>query len=108
MSKSNSFSFPENVSFNAEAWDDFQALNHSLQIPVVKAICKVAENPRPRPDGYGKPLAGKLSSYCIIKLRDFGIRIIYRLDPPDSDNMNIIIIGMRKDDDVYDEAMKRI
>ena len=68
MSKSNSFSFPENVSFNAEAWDDFQALNHSLQIPVVKAICKVAENPRPRPDGYGKPLAGKLSSYCKIKL----------------------------------------
>ena len=108
MSKSSSFDFPENVVFIDAAYQDFMDLDHSMQIPVFKAICKVAENPKPHPDGYGKPLAGKLSGYCKIKLRDYGIRVIYRLVPPDSDNMTIIIVGMRSDDIVYDDAVKRI
>ena len=68
----------------------------------------MASNPKPRSDGYGKPLAGKLSGCCKIKLRDYGIRIIYKLVPPDSENMNIIIIGMRSDSEVYDIALDRV
>ena len=107
MSKSSKFSFPDNVAFLDEAMRDFLELDHSMQIPVFKAICKVAENPKPQPQGYGKPLSGRLAGYCKIKLRNYGIRIIYRLVPPDSDNMRVIIIGMRSDDIVYDDALKR-
>ncbi len=108
MSRSSNFVFPENVFFIDEALQDFLNLDRSMQIPVFKAICKVAGNPKPQPDGYGKPLSGQLSGYCKIKLRDYGIRIIYRLVPPDSDNMRIIIVGMRSDDIVYNDAEKRI
>lgn len=108
MSKSDKFKWPDNVSFEAEAESDFAALDNSQRLLVFKAILKVASNPRPRPVGYGKPLSGKLVGCCKIKLRDYGIRIIYRLVPPDSDNMDIIIIGMRSDNEVYDAAEKRI
>ena len=108
MSKSNSFSFPDNVTLTDDAQDDFLTLDHSLQIPVFKAICKVSANPQPQPKGYGKPLSGRLSGYCKIKLRDYGVRIIYNLVPTNSNNMNVIIIGMRSDDAVYEEATNRI
>ena len=108
MSKSNKFKWPDNVSFTPEADDDFASLDNTQRLVVFKAIKKVASNPKPRPDGYGKPLAGKLSGYCKIKLRDYGIRIIYKLVPPDSDNMNIVIIGMRSDNEVYNIAMDRL
>ncbi len=108
MSKSNSYTWPDNVFFETEADKDFAKLDHSQQLVVFKAIKKVATNPRPSPDGYGKPLSGNLMGYCKIKLRDYGIRIIYKLVPPDSDNMSIIIIGMRSDEKVYEDAMNRI
>ena len=108
MSKLNKMDFPDNVSFHESAVDDFIKLDNSLRIPVFKAICKVAANPAPHPQGYGKPLSGRLNTYYKIKLRDYGVRIIYRLVPPESDNMNIIIIGLRHDNDVYNEAVKRI
>ena len=108
MSSSSDFKWPDNVSFEPEAESDFASLDHSQRVIVFKAILKVSSNPLPRPKGYGKPLSGKLAGCCKVKLRDHGIRIIYRLVPPDSNNMNVIIIGMRKDGEVYDEAEQRI
>lgn len=108
MSKSNKIIWPNNVSFEPEAEADFAALDNSQRLVVFKAILKVASNPQPRPTGYGKPLSGKLAGCFKIKLRDHGIRIIYRLVPPNSANMDIIIIGMRSDNEVYDEAEERL
>ena len=108
MSKSNKFSLPDNVTLTDDAQEDFLRLDHSLQVPVFKAICKVSTNPQPKPNGYGKPLAGRLSGYYKIKLRDYGVRIIYNLVPTGSNNMKVIIIGMRSDDAVYEDAVKRI
>lgn len=108
MSKSNSFNWPDNVVFTIEADKDFAGLDNSQRLVVFKAIKKVASNPRPQPEGYGKPLSGKLAGYCKIKLRDYGIRVIYTLVPPESDNMRIIIVGLRSDEKVYEDAIKRI
>ncbi|MBO6111941.1 MAG: type II toxin-antitoxin system RelE/ParE family toxin [Lachnospiraceae bacterium] len=108
MSSSSKYKWPDNVSFINAADKDFSELDNSQRIIVFKAIVKVASNPKPRPDGFGKPLSGRLAGFYKIKLRDYGIRIIYRLVPPDSDNMNIVIIGMRADNEVYDEARVRI
>ena len=108
MSRSNKFIWPDNVIFEPEAEKDFAALDNSQRLVVFKAILKVASNPKPRPEGYGKPLSGNLTGYCKIKLRDYGIRIIYRLAPPASENMDVIIIGMRSDDEVYEMAAERL
>ena len=108
MSRSIKYKWPDNVVFEPEAENDFKALDHSQRLVVFKAITKVASNPQPRPRGIGKPLSGRLTGCCKIKLRDHGIRIIYRLVPPDSDNMDVIIIGMRSDNEVYDKASERL
>ena len=108
MSRSNKFKWPDNVLFLPEAEKDFAALDNSQRLVVFKAILKVATNPKPKPEGYGKPLSGNLTGCCKIKLRDYGIRIVYRLTPPNSDNMDIIIIGMRSDNEVYDMAAERL
>ena len=108
MSRSNKYTWPDNVIFEPEAERDFAVLDNSQRLVVFKAIKKVASNPKPRPEGYGKPLSGNLTGCCKIKLRDYGIRIIYRLVPPDSENMDIIIIGMRSDNEVYEMAAKRL
>ena len=108
MSQSNKYIWPDNVVFEPEAEKDFAALDNSQRLVVFKAILKVATNPQPRPEGYGKPLSGNLTGCCKIKLRDYGIRIIYRLAPPDSDNMDVIIIGMRSDNEVYEMAADRL
>ena len=57
-----------------------------------------------------KPLGNKsgrnLSGMLKIKLRDAGIRIVYRLIKTDT-RMIIVVIGARADDEVYDAALKR-
>ena len=108
MSQSNKYIWPDNVVFEPDAEKDFAALDNSQRLVVFKAILKVASNPKPRPEGYGKPLSGNLAGCCKIKLRDYGIRIIYRLAPSDSDNMDVIIIGMRSDNEVYEMAAERL
>ena len=107
MSKSVKFDWPDNVFFEKAAIDDFDALDRTQQIAVYKALKKVAKNPQPRPKGYGKPLGKELASYMKIKLLDYGIRVIYRLVPPESDNMHIHIIGMRRGD-IYGDVLRRL
>ena len=61
--------------------------------------------------GYGKPLGHKqgtnLTNYLKIKLRKEGIRVVYKLIRSEN-NMLIIVIGVREDDEVYEIAQKRI
>ena len=95
-----------------EAVKDLKKLSGSQRILVAKAIDKVIENPLPQNEGgYGKPLGNKngndLSGFLKIKLRDAGIRVVYKLIRKDSE-MLVIVIGIRADDEVYDTAKHRV
>ena len=95
-----------------EAKEDFDKLDRSQEILVRKYIQKVSQNPLPQNEGgYGKPLGNKcnvnLTGCYKIKLRDAGIRIVYRLQRTEH-GMEIVIIGMRESAEVYDLAAKRI
>lgn len=61
--------------------------------------------------GYGKPLGNKqgnnLSKFLKIKLKSFGIRIVYKLVKTET-KMLVVIIGARDDDQVYDMAKHHI
>ena len=48
MSKSNSYTWPDNVFFETEADKDFAKLDHSQQLVVFKAIKKSLPIPDPR------------------------------------------------------------
>lgn len=94
-----------------EAQKEIEALDGSQRIQVRKAINKVSQNPLPQQeDGYGKPLGNKggrnLTGLFKVKLRGAGLRIVYALERRDEE-MVIVVVGARADDEVYDIALER-
>ena len=100
-----------NVLYLPEATKDVAELSRPQQIVVKKAITKVKENPLPQSEGgYGNPLGNKrgmnLANLLKIKLRGEGIRIVYKLMRTDQ-QMYIIVVGIRDDEEVYKTAYHR-
>lgn len=95
-----------------EAKADFDALDGSQKSIVQKALIKVSKNPLPTTEGgYGKPLgshnASNLTGLLKVKLKKYGIRIIYKLFKS-KETMVIVVIGMRNDGDAYETAKSRL
>ncbi|MBP5236715.1 MAG: type II toxin-antitoxin system RelE/ParE family toxin [Clostridia bacterium] len=98
--------------FLPEALKDMKNLDGNRKILVLKAIKKVQTNPLPTYEGgLGKPLGNKgsnnLTGFLKIKLRDAGIRVVYKLIKVETE-MLVIVVGARADDEVYEIADKRI
>ena len=84
------------VEYLPEAVKDLKRLDASSQVLTLKAIQKVQADPRPAEEGgLGKPLGNKA-----------GIRIVYSL-VLEKDKMLIVVIGVRADNEVYEQAAKR-
>lgn len=104
------------LEFLPEAVRDLAAPDAPRRMRVVKAIEKVRTNPYPAYGGargrcgYGKPLGNKmgydLAGLLKIKLRDDGIRVVYKLEEVDG-VMKVIIVGMRSDAEVYRQESAR-
>lgn len=97
--------------FLPEAEKDFKNLSGNERIVVSKALNKVLENPLPvNEGGYGKPLGNKqgnnLSGFLKIKLKNLGVRVVYKLIKIEG-QLLVVVIGARADDEVYDVAKKR-
>lgn len=100
-----------NVELIPPAERDLRKFDHVQRVQVVKALEKVSADPRPmREGGYGKPLGNHngndLSGLMKIKIRGAGIRIIYKLVRTGM-TMKVIVIGMRSDNQAYDDASRR-
>lgn len=100
------------IAYLDEVTEDFDRLDGSQRILVRKAINRTLKNPLPRSEGgYGIELGRKgntdLTNFLEIKLRGAGLRAIYKLIRTETE-MLVVIIGARKDEEVYDEAKKRI
>ena len=100
------------VSYFDDALEDLKKLDNSQRKQVLKAIDKVKTNPLPQNEGgYGKPLGNKrgfnLTNLYKIKLKKSGIRVVYQIIRVE-DTMEIIIVSMREDEKVYEDAQKRI
>lgn len=99
------------INYTKAALNDLKKLDPYNRKCILKAIEKTAERPLPPPDGIGKPLGNhsdtKLSGYYKIKLRNLGYRVVYGLVMRDR-IMEVIVISIRNDNEVYKEAEKRI
>lgn len=100
------------VEYTEAALDDLKDLDGSQRLLVLKAIKKVSKNPLPTTEGgYRKPLGNhntsKPTGYQKIKLKEAGIRVVYRI-VRDNKKMRIIIISVRDDEKVYRMALERI
>lgn len=72
---------------------------------VLKTIAKVSINLLPDYlGGYGKPLGNHnkadLTGFCKVKLRNPGLRVVYKLIQTKTE-MIIVVIGARADEEVY-------
>lgn len=95
-----------------EVKKDLQALDQSQRILVRKALERVRTNPLPEEEGgYGKPLGKRgntnLTTFLKVKLRGAGLRIVYRLIRQEG-QMLVVVVGVREDSEVYEEAQKRV
>lgn len=100
------------VSYFDEALEDLKKMDNSQRKQVLKAIDKVKTNPLPQNEGgYGKPLGNKrginLTNLYKIKLKKSWFRVVYQIIRV-KDTMEIIIVSMREDEKVYEDAQKRI
>lgn len=100
------------VKITAEARKDIVSLGNPHAGHVKKALMKVSTNPLPSNEGgYGKPLGNKngvnLTGLYKAKLREDGIRIVYRLERSENE-MIVLVVGIRDDSHLYKEAARRI
>ena len=100
------------LEFIDEAINDLKSLDNSQRKQITRAIEKVRQNPLPDYEGgYGKPLGNKgninLSGCLKIKLKASGLRAVYRLIRTET-TMQMLVIGLRADEDVYKTAGKRL
>lgn len=100
------------IDFLEDAKKELADLDGSLKKQVLKGILKVSENPLPNTEGgYGKPLGNSngtnLTGCMKIKYRGIGIRVVYYLERTDK-IMNIVIVSIRDDNYVYEEAERRL
>lgn len=98
--------------FLPEVRKDFRKLGGSQKQHVSKAIDRTLINPLPHSEGgYGIELGHKgginLTNCLEIKLRGEGLRVIYKLIQTETE-MLVIIVGLREDEEVYNEANERI
>ena len=100
------------IVYMEEALHDLQDLDNAQRVLVLKSIRKVSVNPVPQSEGgYGKPLGNiggrNLTGLLKIKLRNAGLRVVYRLERV-GETICIIVISVRDDDKVYQIADKRL
>lgn len=103
---------PWEIIINDAVESDLRALDESRRQEVLRALKKVSRNPLPASEGgYGKPLGNKsgtnLTGCLKIKLLRLGVRIVYRLKRTEH-GMQIIVIDVRADNEVYRIADKRL
>lgn len=99
------------INFIPEALTDMRKLDYSVRPQIVKGIQKVSQNPVSiYQGGYGKPLGNKdgtnLAGLFKIKFRSIGIRVVYSVEEKEG-VMTIIVVSVRADNQVYQEASKR-
>jgi len=99
------------VEYLPEAVSDLIRIDKSIRARIIKGINKVVQNPVAKSHGgYGEPLGNQkgrdLSGLYKIKYRDIGIRVVYSLREQ-SGIMTIVVIGVRSNSEVYNEAYKR-
>lgn len=100
------------VEYTKDAQKDFEHLDFSQQLIILKAVERVQINPLPQSEGgYGKPLGNhnkaKLAGLLKIKLKQSGLRVVYQIIRKQT-LMQIIIISVRDNETVYRMAEQRL
>jgi mRNA interferase RelE/StbE len=90
------------VRFHSLVDTDLKLLGSAEAKRVLKVIGeRIAEG---EPDKIGKTTRGPLAGYCRIRTGD--VRMVSRIN--DTEIIVVVCVGARRDDEVYDAAVKRV
>jgi mRNA interferase RelE/StbE len=84
--------------------DDYEKLDGSQKKQVLKSFTKIEENGM----NTGSPLHGNLLDCRKLKHKKLGLRVIFRQSSLGIEIIEIVVVGKREDDEVYDIAVKRL
>ena len=96
-----------NISYFPQVREDWRKLDGSQIKPVrIRIARNLATNPMECGEALGNKHGRDLTGLRRLKLRKLGIRVVYRVLPPNT--VEVIAIGPRADDEVYRVAESRI
>ena len=90
--------------FTEHSEQDYVNLDGSQKKHVLKSLIKIENNGI----NAGKPLHGILWDCRKIKHKKLGLRVIFRQIDFTFEIIEIVVIGKREDDEVYETAIKRL
>lgn len=98
------------VVLGEQAVDDLKSYRKEINTILALIVAQARKGPLIKPDGYGEPLLGKLFGFTKIKPKSMSLRIVYRPVHLTSDiiRMEIIAIGPRDKEKVYELATRRV
>lgn len=82
--------------------EDFKKVDRSAQQKIIKAIRKKLTR---APESYGEPLRDEFHGYWKLRVGEF--RVVYKIEG-DKITVKVILIGIRRDFEVYEELARRI
>ena len=83
---------------------DYACLDGSQKKQILKSLAKIEKNGM----NTGQPLHGKLWDCRKLKHKKLGLRVIFRQSEQGIEIIEIITVGKREDDEVYDIAVERL
>lgn len=97
------------VVLGEQAVHDLKGYRKQIHTILALIVAQAKKGPLIKPNGYGEPLLGPLWGFTKIKPKALSLRIVYRpVTLDDTIRMEIIAIGPRDKDQVYEMAVKRL
>lgn len=90
--------------YNEDAEKEYRKLDGSIKKLVDIGLIKLET----RADEIGKPLSGDLAGCKELKYRKDGIRVVFRIVDGIVEIVEIIAIGHRRNDEVFNTAVSRL
>ena len=90
--------------FTELSLSDYEGLDGSQKTQVLKSLLKIEKSGMQA----GQPLHGKLWDCRRLKHRKLGLRVIFRQSNAGIEIVEIVAIGKREDDEVYETALGRL
>lgn len=92
------------INFTKDSLQDYEKLDNSQKIQIRKSMLKIEQSGMQT----GHPLRGKLADCRKLKHKKLGLRVIFRQSDLGIEIIEIIVVGKRDDEEVYQLAEKRL
>lgn len=92
------------IKFTELSKQDFERLDNSQKVQIRKSFLKIEQHGLQT----GQPLHGKLRDCRKLKHKKLGLRVIFKQSAFGIEIVEIVVIGKRTDNEVYEIAAKRL